>query len=252
MIDRIVNFMRSWLRLIRSTEAVFIDTIAATAPWLAPMIPAWMTWYSMSTRLDFPTWIAFIGAMTVECLGLSAVHTSFVLWDYNDAKRQTDQRAPLIVSLLTAGFYLAVVLTVNVLLDPEDPTKRFAKALLSSLSILAAVILAIRSQHARRLDSIDVDKLNRKLERQQKRVENVIGNENGNNGNGGNNGRYRQVAGKKINDWRDLPQEDRVLVRDMTTHEVEQAYSLPERTARHWRALARNNGHKDADENKEG
>ena len=94
MIDRIVFFLRSWLRLIRATEAVLIDAIAATAPWLAPLIPAFMTWQSMTSRLDFPAWVAMAGALVVESLGLSAVHTSFQLWDYNDSRRQMTRVLP--------------------------------------------------------------------------------------------------------------------------------------------------------------
>lgn len=234
MIDRIVFFLRSWLRLIRAVEALLIDAIAATAPWLAPIIPAWMTWSSMSTRLDFPPWVALVGALVVESLGLSAVHTSFILWDYNDSRRQIDQTAPVKVSILTAVFYLSVILTVNVLLDQSEPVHRLAKALLSSLSILAAVILAIRSQHARRLGQIEQDRAEKRAERQQRQLAAV---------NSATSATNRQLAGNlPAGDWRTLPPEDRALIASISTVEVMQRYSIPERTARHWRELARNNG----------
>jgi hypothetical protein len=54
MIDRTVEGLRGWQRFTRAVEALLIDNIAATSPWLAPLIPAYLAWDSMSKVLAFP------------------------------------------------------------------------------------------------------------------------------------------------------------------------------------------------------
>ncbi len=229
MINKIVNILNSWLRLIRAVESVLIDVIAATAPWLAPLIPAYMVYNNLLTVLQFPSWVALAGAGVVELLGLSAVYTSFQLWQYNDSRRQTDQAAPTRIAITMALAYLAIVLTVNVLLDEAPTIQRLAKALMSCLSIIAAVILAIRSQHGRRLAAAETAKQERKEERAAKRKE------------AENNRNLPETYSST--DWRNLPQEDRQIIKAMTTAQVMTAYHVTERTALNWRHNANANGH---------
>lgn len=171
VVSRVVMWLADANRLMRSIESVLIDLIAATAPWLAPVIPAYMVHQSLMNVLAMPPWVAWIGAAVVEFLGLSAVSTTMTLWDYNDKRKaaQLNQTtkgkrrkprpvkglAPVWVAGGAGGFYLISVLVVNVILDDAGTWERIAKALLSSLSVIAALILAVRAQHARRLEAID-------------------------------------------------------------------------------------------------
>ena len=218
--DSAVRFLRGWGRFIRAVEGLLIDAIAATSPWLAPLIPAYMTYTSMVERLGFPVWVALAGAGVVELLGLSAVTTTVQFWSYND--RRASRRAPVFIAALTAGFYLAVVLTVNVLMDQAPAVDKWAKGLLTSLSICAALILALRAGHARRLDDNEVERQARREARQERKV----------------TGNFRQVSEV---DWRRLPVEDQNLIASMTTTQIVQAYNVSERTARNWRVYAINN-----------
>lgn len=231
MINRIVAILQGWLRLTRAVESLLIDVIAATAPWLAPLIPAFMAWDSMTRVLLFPPWVALAGAGVVELLGLSAVYTSFQLWEYNDSRRVIDQAAPTKTAIAAASFYLIVVLTVNVLLDQAPAIQRLAKALLSTLSIIAAVILAIRSQHSRRLTAIEQDRQRRREERREARERKEVE----------NSGKLPAISA--VVDWRSLPLEDRQLIKTMSTAQIVNAYHVSERTARNWRTNARSNGH---------
>lgn len=163
--QRLTSFFNGWRELTRAFEFALVDNLAATAPWLAPVIPAYLAWRNMTTVLEFPAWVAMIGAIVVETLGLSTVHTVFSLWDYNDARRKSDQRAPVWIAIITAGMYITIVLVVNVLLEGRPAVEMVAQALLSLLSVVAAITLAVRANHARRLADIRSEREERKAER---------------------------------------------------------------------------------------
>ncbi len=231
--DRVVYALEGCRRFIAEVEGLLVDVIAATSPWLAPLIPAYMAWKSMVDSLRFPDWVAFGGAAVVELLGLSAVTTTFQFWDYNDARRKSDQRAPAVVAGVTAIFYLAVVMTVNVILDNEPTMNKIAKALLSSLSVCAAVVLALRSSHARRMETIRQEKIERREERLFMRT----------HGQSDKPDTDRTLTGQS--DWRELPAEDRALIQNMTTADIVAKYGCSDRVARRWKnySFAQNNGH---------
>jgi len=227
MIEHLVAALYNWTRLTRAVESVLIDAIAATSPWLAPVIPAFMCWQSMVTHLAFPAWVALAGAGVVELLGLATVTTTMQFWDYNNTRRLMDQTAPVYLAAGTALFYLTVVLTVNVMMDDSPTSYKIAKALLSSLSICAAVTLAIRSQHSRRLASIEQQRKERREARQVLRA-----------------GNLPELAGNlPVNvDWRNLPDMEKVSMQSLSANQIAAKYGISERTARNWRAHSHDNG----------
>lgn len=215
------NFLDRWNELARKLDTSLIDNIASTTPWLAPVIPAYLAYHNMTTVMDFPVWVSFVGAAVVECLGLATVTTSFQFWDWNDKKRQIDQSAPFRIALMTAAFYLTIVLTVNVLLDSSPVLHRVAKLLLSVLGVVGAIILAIRSQHSRRLAAVEAEKAAKRQDRQEKRQQTAS---------------TRQVA-DKVPDWRSLSEEDKESLRGLMPKEICERYpGLSDRTARYWKS----------------
>lgn len=158
--------------IILEIESSAIETVSAITPWLAPLIPAYLTHTHAIGVLKYPAEIALVTAVAVEFLGLAAVNTAIEFWQYNDtqaAKREsriiglpTDKAdkarqrrhvdAPFAVALASGVFYLTVVLSVNVLLslDQSALARVWANGLLSLLSVPAAIIIAIRSQHRRK------------------------------------------------------------------------------------------------------
>ena len=161
---------------VSKVEMVAIDTVAAISPWLAPVIPAFLTYTHMTTALNYPPAVAFIGALVVECLGLAAIYTATQFWDYNDAKqtekenrlvtldkkareiakKKRQRNAPFAWAAVAMGFYIVVILTVNALLEMEVTQSGFtvkvlSNALLSMLSVISGLIIALRSQHRRRI-----------------------------------------------------------------------------------------------------
>lgn len=168
-VERFFGFLKT---LINALESSAIDLVSATTPWLAPVIPASQTYLHAINSLKYSEPIAFVAALAVEFLGLAAVSTSVEFWNYNDAlsarkearvqllkgedkKRAKERRvvgAPFKLAAGSGLFYIAVILTVNVLLDWGKPFPQVAaNVLLSMLAVPAAVIIAIRSQHRRKL-----------------------------------------------------------------------------------------------------
>lgn len=230
---KVTDFLKSWSRLTQTLEATLIDNIAASVPWLAPIISAWFAYHNMVGVLNMPIAISLIGSCVVEFLGLATVSTTFKLWQFNDSKRKSDQVAPVQLAIGTTIFYLLIVLTVNVILDSSPITSRIAKALLSLLSVAGAVVLAIRSQHSRRLESIELERQERRELRQEIRRERLAES-------------FRQDTGnfpetiERIGDWRKLTIQEQEAVASMTTTEITQKYPITERTARLWREKSRN------------
>lgn len=152
---------------IDAAESVVIDIIAGVTPWLAPLIPAYMAYQNMKGVLMFDPWLALAGALVIEFLGLATVHTAVQFASYNDTagKRELKQqgKAPFWWSVLMSLFYLTIILSVNAILDYGTHTNAhiFTRALLSLISVPAAVTIAIRSQHKRRLAEVNQPKQNR-------------------------------------------------------------------------------------------
>ena len=165
MITRIVTMLESLLWLNRATENLLIDIVASYSPWVAPLVPAYMTFQNMMTHLAFPVWASIAGALCVETLGLSPIQTAVSFWQWNDSKGKSDAKAPVFLAVLTGGFYLLTVLTVNAMLDDSPVVYRLAKALLSSLSVCAGIILALRAGHVRRTSEAEQARQERKAER---------------------------------------------------------------------------------------
>jgi hypothetical protein len=229
---RLLAFFNGWRNLTRALEYNLVDLLAATSPWLAPIIPAYLAWRNMSGVLDFPWWVALAGAAVIETLGLSTVHTVFSLWDYNQNHTGAKAaRAPVAVAVFTAVVYMTIVLVVNVLLEARPLIQQIAQALLSLLSVVASVTLAVRANHARRLSDQAELRAEAKAERERHRQEAA--------GGGKLPVTFRQDTSPE-RDWRTLTQAERLMVQKArTTREIMERFpGTMERTARNWRARA--------------
>lgn len=250
MIGWIERFFEAWSRIIQAAERTLVDNIAATVPWLAPIAPAYMAFENTHTVFGWPSWVAWTVALAVEGLGLSAISTAFRLWEWNDTKRVSEQAAPLGAALGAAGMYVLVVMVVNVILDGGGFWEKTAKAILSLLSVVAGVVLALRSQHARREAAREQERAERRAARrgQIRQDGGEIAENDGkvagklpefSEGQFSGNGRPR--------DWRMLSREERMQVATCRrTRDVVELFGVPERTARNWLARARaefGNGH---------
>lgn len=155
----IFDKMNSW---IDGAEGSIINFLTAIAPWGAPTPPAYMTYIHAMGVLQFPQWVAFIVAAVVEILGLATVSTGIKFWKYNQKNKRSSEyrRAPVEVVVAAFVFYLAVIITSNVVLDatgyfaPENTNYAIVavKAFYTLLTIPAALIISVRQQHREILD----------------------------------------------------------------------------------------------------
>ena len=234
--DKLIQTLESWQAVTGKLEGVIVDNVSAAAPWLAPVVPAYLAYSNMTGVLSFPWYIALIAALVVEFLGLATTNTVFTLWEYNRTRKTTAPIAAIWPALSAAGAYIIVVIVVNVLLDLSNPVHVIAKALLSMLSILAAITLAIRAGHARRLAAIKQEREERRVARGK--IPTSAGNFPGGPGNfpqqaGNLPGNFHRV------DWRKLPKDERLAIAQMTPKDVQTRYGVSPKTSRNWVSRAR-------------
>jgi hypothetical protein len=160
--EKVENALLQVLAVNRAMESTLVDVIAAYTPWLASVIPASIGWLNVQSVLHFSPWQAWVYAIVVECLGLATVATSLKFWSWN---QEHQKRAPFWLALVTAVFYLTIVLAVNALLDDGDWRVKLVKALASSLSVAGALIVAMRSQQAKLEKQAAQEQVNREQER---------------------------------------------------------------------------------------
>lgn len=134
------------------SEQNLIDNVARFVPWLAPGIPASFAYINSLTYLTDKWFFALLVAAVVEGLGLASVHTALSLVEYTKTHNKNQPKAESYIMIGMALFYLAIVVMVNIILDLQHPVQIIiAKALLSLVSIPAAVTLSIRQLHKTRL-----------------------------------------------------------------------------------------------------
>jgi hypothetical protein len=240
--ERTIVFLGSLNRFTRAIEGLVIDLIAAISPWLTPLLPAYLTYTGLVNVLRFPTWAALAAAVVIETVGLSSVVTTNQLVDYNDSRLRSEQRAPIVLSMLTAVFYLGVVLSVNVLLDGGSSVDaKITKGLLSSLSICAGIILGIRSQHARRIEAnLEVREERKTLRNTRRDVA-----QDAQVAQNPQVAHTAQVAGRdrRPTDWRELTSADRQSLIGLSPEEIRAGYpEIAFRTAQQWAQRVRMNG----------
>ena len=163
--DKFVNFLKGIQRFVRASEALLIDVISMLIPWASPLIPAYMCFNSVSSVLGFPWWVAMATASVVELLGLATINTVFEFWSFNASKNKTETSSPVKLAIVVTVFYLAIILIVNTMLDDAPIIHKVAKGLLSLLTAIGGVTIAMRSAHARRLEEYDDQRKERRQER---------------------------------------------------------------------------------------
>lgn len=134
---------------IHGVEGSLVNVVSALAPWGAPLVPAMLTFWNTRTHLGFPIWLALTVGFVVEALGLSAVRTSLDFIAHNRRYKANYRKAPLYIPLIAFGFYLVIIIGVNVALDwgLRSPTEIVALLFLTLLTVPAALIVGVRALH---------------------------------------------------------------------------------------------------------
>jgi hypothetical protein len=223
---------------IRNIEASFVNVISSIAPWLAPIIPAYMTFQHATGTLDFPLPVAISAAIVVEILGFSAISTFMAFWYFNRRNVASSKKAPVGWVVFSFMFYLALIVTSNILLDATEGTAYAAwavigvRALFTLQTIPAAVIVIARAGHKNLLSDIAKEKAERDAERERKESESE-----------------RKLSEQQESlpvtfpsDWRKVKSmistDDIRSIASMSSGDIAYRYGVSERTARNWRIYA--------------
>jgi len=148
-------------------EASAVELVARIAPWFAPLPTAWLVYERTMRHLSWPQWVAIAAGVTLELLGVAILATALRLYEYNRTKRKNDPAAPLWIALLLVALYLITAELLTVVLDTVPQAAVLAPALFPVLSVAAFGLLALRSDHYRRLEAIDQDKAEARAKREQ-------------------------------------------------------------------------------------
>lgn len=163
-----IQELRDW---IDQAEAFAADIVAKIAPWVAPIPTAYLVGRATIKHLNWPFLIGLIAAIIVESLGLATTLTALELRDYNKSKRKSDPAAPFWLAAILVGTYFIVALGLTVALDIFPEQAIFAPGIFPLLSLCGVTVLALRTDHGRRLKAIKADKRERKETRQKRRQE---------------------------------------------------------------------------------
>lgn len=150
-------------------ENTAVDIVAKVAPWAAPLPTAYLVGRATVDHLAWPPIIGAVSALVIECLGLATTATALTLWDYNQGKRKSDPQAPFTLALFLVGVYFVTALGLTVALDISPGLAVYSPGVFPFLSLTGVTVLALRSDHRRRLATIESVKMERKARRQSRR-----------------------------------------------------------------------------------
>lgn len=222
-----MNFFDRINAFIEESEGSFITLITALIPWLAPALPAYLTWYHLTGTLDIPGEVAAAMALTVEFLGLSAVSTAFASMRHNKTNQAQKNKVSLAFPIGAYIFYILVVVVVNIVQEiPMDAQGKVISrivsiGLLTLISAPAFVIAIARDQQRK----IEQEVANKQASKSSNKLQEVAGNE--------------QLSSRvTFRDWRNVPHEHRLRIAELTASQIQEIYFLPERTSYGWKDKA--------------
>ncbi len=137
-----------------SRESRITDFMAGALPWLAPIPSAVLVANATMAYLKWDPLVAGVAGAVIEGLGLTSSSTALTLWYFNARKPQDEPRAPYGIAALLLGVYFASTILLTVVLGMDTSLTHLAPAIFPVLSIVATVNIALRSQHANRLERI--------------------------------------------------------------------------------------------------
>lgn len=197
---------------IEDAEGAIITFVTTMIPWLAPAMPAWLTYHHLVNMVNIPVLVAGAMALTVEFLGLSAVSTAFQAMRHNKTHKADKRKVSLRFPIIAYVFYILVILTVNIVMEIPMTEIQKTWAEIASIGLLTlistpAFIIAIARQEQRQIDR-EYDSA------KQGKVSTTAKNDS-----------------KPVN------------LSDMAVEDIMAIYNCSERTAYRKKEKARNNGH---------
>lgn len=163
------NLFQTIADVLNGAERSFLDLLSVIVPYAVPIIPAYLTYFHTRDQMAFPDWVAKTAAFVVEVLGITAVSTAIRFWRNNQIYKSDKERAPFWLAVAVYAFYIAIVLSVNVILEIVSGVRTgwviFSIGLFSLLSFPSGVLISIRAQYTEMLE----DRTERRQEREEKK-----------------------------------------------------------------------------------
>lgn len=154
-------------------EFIISEGGAKIAPWLAPLPTAYLIGRATVQHLAWPGWVATVAAITIEALGLATTSTALELREWNAHKRKTDPDAPVNLAYGLVGLYFVTATGLTVALDIFPSLSTYAPAIFPLLSLAGVTVLALRSDHRRRVAELEKEKAERKADRAARHANDV-------------------------------------------------------------------------------
>jgi hypothetical protein len=148
-----------------------VRVVAKLSPWLAPLPSAYFVARSAIVHLALPLPVAIVVALIIETLGLATVHIALWTYDWNAHRRKTDPGAPLGLCIALGGVYVVATLGLVVFLEVWPFLATYAPALFPALAVVGALNLAMISRQEQREAAVELEKAERKAQRQAARHE---------------------------------------------------------------------------------
>lgn len=150
-------------------ENTAIDLVAKIAPWAAPLPTAYLVGAATIRHLHWPAIVGVVAAVIIESLGLATTSTALTLRDYNASKRKSDPQAPFTLAVALVAVYFVTAVGLTVALDILPGLAVYSPGVFPFLSLAGVTVLALRSDHRRRVEEIEADKEKRSRQRSQRR-----------------------------------------------------------------------------------
>lgn len=132
-------------------EQALVGAVSRLATWAAPFPTAYLVYEKTQVHLGWPWWVAFILALALEALGLTAAVAVFRAKQFNAIKYKAEEPARVLLPAALMGVYVILVLAMTVLLDvatlPAEDIKaaNLMPVVLPFLSVVAVILMAERT-----------------------------------------------------------------------------------------------------------
>lgn len=131
------------IKALDSFENIALELAARAAPWLAPILPAYVVGRSLYEHLDVWPAIAITGAIGFEIVGIASAKNALRCWTWNGGKRKSDPAAPLGLAVALALVYFVVGISLSVALEVWPDLAAYAPASFFVLAGASYLVLAI-------------------------------------------------------------------------------------------------------------
>jgi hypothetical protein len=155
------------MNFLDQVERVALAAVARLGVWVAPFPPAYFVARSAERRLGAARWAAWVIAIVVEVAGIAAAAATLRAYSWNREKLKSDAPAPVGLCLALCAVYLAVGVTVSVLLELRQELVVLAPALFFLLAGQVYVTAAMMADQVRREEGARAARVERREMRRQ-------------------------------------------------------------------------------------